>query len=360
MALTQQFGFLDTEYIYFLESQSEAAIRAENAAGVSYEAMFRALNGALRALAGNRDPLIQRYALDTTQDTVTMRLGSKRTWRRGAEYTPGRPELGQEAESYMLPLWSFEIDLGFTNRSLRDMSLDLFVSEVRDTVQGIAKGYRADVLERIFHKEEFPLDSRALTGTSPGFIGAGEPFANGMDRFGVEIPSNYSHYFHGADTSATIQASLNAALAAMYRFHAGDLEILPTEDMAARIQTWTADEVFVPTERLLIRSAIDRPEALVSPERYLGVYAGKYPVLKPEPQVKGINAAIQPANGSAPLRWRYKEGYGRNARVEDRSLFPLTEAIVMQDYGVGVADRFGMALVSAGAGTDYINPEVDR
>lgn len=359
--MAQQFGFLDTQYISFLDSQTEAAIRATNAAGVSYEAMFRALNGALSALAGNRDPLIQRFVQDTTQETVTQRLGSRRVWQRGAEYTPGRPQLGQAAESYMLPLWSFEIDLGFTARSLRDITLDTFMSEVRDTVQGIATGYRADVLERLWHVDEFPLDSRALAGYSPGFIGAGEPLAVGLDIYNNPIPSDYSHYFHGADNEAAIQTTLNGAVANMERFHRGRLEIIPTEDMAERITAMTAGEMFVPAQQILIRSAVEQPEALVDPNVYMGVYNKKYPVRFPEVQVQGVNAMVAPtAPTQKPLAWRYKESYGRYARLEDRALYPLTEAIIMQDYGLGVLDRFGLALVSAGTGTDYINPNIVR
>lgn len=356
-----QFGFLDTEYISFLDAQTENAIRAENAAGVSYADMFRVLGGAMSALASTRDPLIEKYVQDTTQVTIEQRLGSKRIWQRGAEYTPGRPQLGQESEYYELPLWSFEIDMATTARGLRDMTIDKFMSEVRDTVNGIASGYRADVLERMFHADEFATDARARGGRSPGFIGVGDPEAIGMDIFGKALPSDYSHYFHGADTESGLQGALDGAIANMERFHRGRLEILPTEDMADRIQEWTDDEDFVPAQQLLIRSAIDQPEALVSPDTYLGVYKGKYPVLFPESQVNGVNAAVAPVSPSVkPIAWRYRESYGRYARVEDRNLYPLTEAIIMQDYGVGVWDRFGLALVSGGEGDDYINPVVSR
>lgn len=358
--MVQQFGFLDTEYISFLNAQTEAAVRDSNAAGVSYAELYRILNGALTALAGSRDPLIAKYATDTTEKFITQKLGSKRMWYRGAEYTPGRPQVGAGETGYELPLWNFEMDLGTTNRAMRDMTADAFYGEVRDTIQGIAKGYRADVLERIFHALEFPLDSRAIAGNSPGFAGVGEAVV-GLDRHNVALEPDYTHYLHGADTTAGIQGALNGAIARIERHHDGRVEILPTEEMAARITAMTADEMFVPAQTLLIRSAIDRPEALVPADRYLGVYAMKYPVLHPEPQVVGLAAAVAPVNPSRkPIAWRYEPRYGRHARVEDRSLFPLTEAVILQDYGVGVYDRFGMALVSAGTGTTYINPTVVR
>lgn len=357
----QTFGFLDTQYISFLNAQTENTLLETNGAGVSYADLFRVLGGALNALAASTDPLIARYAQPTTQEFVSQRNGTKRTWRRGAEYTPGRPELGAEERGYQLPLWSYEIDLGVTNRAMRDMTIDQFVSEVRDTITGISTGYRADVLERMFFKEEFPLDSRALNGSSPGFAGAGNPVVKGLDIYGKALPANYSHYFHGADTKTGLQGALDGAIAAMERFHRGRLEILPTEDMADRITTWTTDDEFVPATQLLIRPAIDVSEALVSADTYLGVYKGKYPVLKPEPQVTGLNAAVAPTSpGSKPIAWRYKESYGRSARAEDRSLFPLTELIILQDYGIGVLDRTGLALVSGGTGTDYINPSIAR
>lgn len=355
-----KFGFLDVEYIKFLDQQNEAAIRDSNAAGVSYAELYRILDGAMAALAGQRDPLIQKYVRDTTEQFVTQRLGSKRIWQRGAEYTPGRPQLGAEEVGYELPLWNFEIDLGATRRGMRDMTPDRFIAEVTDIVQAISLGYRADVLERMFHALEFPLDGRAMSGSSPGFAGVGLE-VRGQNRKGQTLPNDYTHYFHGADSESGITGALDAAIEAMEGFHEGRLEILPTEDMADRITTWTDDETFVPAQRLLIRSAIDQPEALVSPDSYLGVYKGKYPVLHPERQVVGVNAAIAPSNPTQkPIVWRYKESYGRNATVEDRSLYPLLEAIIVQDYGIGVYDRVGMALVSAGAGTDYINPTVTR
>lgn len=359
--MVQTFGFLDTQYIDFLDAQNEAAIRETNRAGVSYEELFRILDGGLSALANSRDPLIEKYVQPTTQRYVSQRFGSNRIWQRGAEYTPGRPQLGQEAEQYELPIWSFEVDLGTTRRALRDMGREDFTSEVRDTIQSIAKGHRADVLERMFFKTEFPLDSRAMGGKSPGFAGAGNPDITGVDIYGKDLPANYTHYFHGTDVAANIRTALDGAIAAMERWHRGRLEIMPTEDMADRIATWTTDEDFVPAQEWLIRSAVDRPEALVNSDTYLGVYKFKYPVLKPEAQLTGINAAIVPAALSRkPLAWRYNENWGREVRSEDRSLFPLTELIIMQDYGIGVLDRVGMALVSAGAGANYINPGVDR
>lgn len=358
----QQFGFLDTQYISFLNAQTEDAIRQENGAGVSYADLFRILGGALNALASSQDPLVTKYVQPTTQEFVSQRNGTKRTWRRGAEYTPGRPELGAEERGYQLPLWSFEIDLAVTARGMRDMTPDQFFSEVSDTVQAIAMGRRADVLERIFHALEFPLDGRALSGSSPGFAGVGGDPVQGLDIYGKALPANYTHYFHGADSEAGLQGALDGAIANMERFHRGRLEILPTEDMADRITTWNnVDDDFVPAQEILIRPAVDVSEALVSADTYLGVYKRKYPVLKPEPQVQGLNAAIAPAAiSSKPIALRYKESYGREARAEDRNLYPLTELIIMQDYGVGVLDRTGMALVSGGTGTDYINPTVAR
>lgn len=358
----QQFGFLDTQYISFLNAQTEDAINQENGAGVSYADLFRILGGALNALASSQDPLISRYSRATTQEFVNQRNGTKRTWRRGAEYTPGRPEVGAEARGYQLPLWSFEIDLAVTARGMRDMTPDQFFSEVSDTVTAISTGHRADVLERMFHALEFPLDSRALNGNSPGFAGVGGYPVGGLDIYGKALPANYSHYFHGADSDAGLKGALDNAIAAMERFHRGRLEILPTEDMADRITSWTnADDDFVPATEILIRPAVDVSEALVSADTYLGVYKRKYPVLRPEPQVQGINAAISPTDStSKPIAWRYKESYGRNARAEDRNLYPLTELIIMQDYGVGVLDRTGLALVSGGAGSDYINPSIAR
>lgn len=356
------FGFLDTKFIDFAEGQSETRLKSlKNRLGISYEEFIRRVDGAMSALTA-KDSLTAELTFDTTNDSFKGKGPTDKIWHRGAEYTPGRPQRGKGARGHLIPIYHYEIDLGTTDRALKVMSADQFSDELRSTVLAIARGRRADVLERLFSIDEVPLDDDG-TPSSPGFAGSG----TGQNKFygttikGHMTDADYTHYFAATQDATSAKAALDAAIEALGNFGDGIIDILPSQEMLDLIASLRADDEFVPTGSILIRPAVDESVALVGEDKYAGVYKRKIRVRHAEQQIEGMNAALFRSDSDKPLAWRYDDIFGRHAYVEDRRLMPLTEAAIMQTYGVGVADRTAAALVSlTEAGTEYVPPLIRR
>jgi hypothetical protein len=361
-------GYGDTQHIEFPEGQSEDRIRtATNQIGISFLQMVQRVDAAVAAINGP-DPLIDLIAFRTTKRNVRQRGRDSKKWQRSAEYTPGRPQLMGPGRGFQRPLYSHEIDLGFTRRGLMRMGLEQFTEEVQSTVGAVRRGRRADVLDRFFSDLEFPLDDDGV-GASPGFAGSG----TGTNEFegwfpnNVEVPSNYTHYFQAADTENGIHAAILEALEALDSWGGNRYyEMIGDVTTINQIQTYLGDDKFVKAGSQLIRPAEDQSQALVNAATHVGVYAGRIRVRPGIQQINGRALSVfytpGPNSPQNPVAWVYDELFGGGAYVEDRILYPLAEAAILQTYGVGVGDdRVGATLISVGgtAGV-YAKPAILR
>lgn len=356
------FGLLDTQFIDFPEEQNEAHLsRIQNSVGIDYLEFVRRVDGAMAAVNG-ADPLIKMLTSDTTRDSIITGGYTKKTWQRAAEYTPGRPQRGKGRGGYKLPIYFYEIDLGFTDRALKLMPIAQFEDELQTTVTAIDVGQRADVLERLFDNSEWPLDDDG-TGASPGFAGSG----TGTNAFVGQLPNGtltdntYTHYFQAADTAAALDTAIKAMQANLQLWDRGPFDLIAGPDVIDRITANQADDTqFVGAGSTLVRPGTAESEAMVDPNRYLGVYNGWIRVMQPEYQIAGLGFAIVRSYGPGaernPLKWRWDPRFGRNTYVEDRRLMPLTEAAVLQTYGLGVGNRTGAALCSLGGTVGVYDP----
>lgn len=361
------FGYGDTQFINFPIGQEDSRVREmQNRLGISVLEFVRRTDAAIAAL-NDTDSLISMLTYDTTQLSIRQGGTSDKVWQRSAEYTPGRPQRGGPGRSWMLPIHFNEIALGFTERALQHMQVEQFEDELRTTVQAVAKGRRADVLERLFNHEVLPLDDDG-TGTTPGFAGSG----TGNDAFigilpsGVATSGSYTHYFQAADNGTAIDTAIKLMQTNLELWNSGPFDLLPGPDAFDRITSNIADTTqFVSAGSDLIRRGEAQDVALVDPNRYAGVYNGRIRVLYPDYQIAGNGFAIVKTFGAGsqqnPLAWRYDPLYGRRAYVEDRALFPLAEAMIMQTYGVGVGNRVAATLCSIGGSAGvYAPPAINR
>ena len=361
-------GYGDTQFIEFPEGQSDDYIRtASNQMGISMLQFVQRVDAAMAAL-NSPDPLIDMLTYRTTTRSVTQRGSDNKKWQRSAEYVPGRPQLGQPGKGFQLPLYSHEIDLGFTRRALMRMGVQQFNEEVASTVNAARRGRRADVLERFFSDLEYPLDDDGV-GASPGYAGSGtgSNVFEGNFPNNVPIPVDYTHYIQVADTEAGIHAGILEGLDALDNWGENRYyEMIGDVTSINQITTYLSDAKFVSAGSQLIRPAEAQSQALVSAATHLGVYAGRIRVRPGLQQINGRNLAIffyggqnSPQN---PLTYIYDELFGINAYVEDRLLYPLAEAAILQTYGVGVgASRVGAVVISIGGtpGT-YAPPAIHR
>lgn len=357
------FGLLDTQFIDFAETMTESRLKAiKNRLGISMVEFVNRVEGAMSALA-TKDSVTREFTYDTTDDSFKYRGPTDKIWQRGAEYTVARPQRGMGRRGHMIPIYHYEIALGVTDRYLQEADADQFEDEVRATIQAVARGRIADVWSRFWSADVWPLDDDGI-GTTPGFAGSG----TGADAFfgttldGHMTDEDYTHYFFADSLDATaIQAQLDKMIENMGLWYKGTLDILPTPQMLDIISQWRADDIFVPTGSMLIRPAERETQTLVDASRYAGVYKGKVRVRHAiEQGVEGVNlAVIRP--DTKPLAWRYDPIYGREAYLKDRGIYPLTQADILQVYGIGVAERTAAAFLSAGEGqTGYTAPTIIR
>jgi hypothetical protein len=352
------FGYVDSHYIDWAAGQTESRLRnGANRLGISFLEFINRVDGAMAAVNGNNDPLVSALTVRTTNDRIEGGYTAAKVFQRSAEYTIPRPQRGSGG-GWLLPLYENAITLGFTKKALEVMSIPTFEGELATTVQAIVRGQRADVLERLFLDTEFGLDNDG-TGSSPGFAGSGTGtnVYSGANPPGVSSLNLYARVTTGANAAAqvaTFQTYLN------YFHGPGALELLTS---SAGITEVTAMAGFIEAGSAFVRPAAGTAEAIVDPGQYIGVLNGNILVRHADPQITGNVLAIYKSYGANsvqnPLAWRYSDIWGPDAWVEDRELYPLANAVVNQNFGIGVNNRAGAALIAvAGSGTYAANAPV--
>lgn len=354
------FGMIDTRNIDFANGQTESRLRnMTNRLGASFAEMVARVDGAITAVNSVNDPLVSALTYRTTEDRVTGGNTSDKVFQRAAEYTIPRPQRSS-GSGWLLPLYENAITLGFTQKALETITIDTFERELATTVQAIQRGQRADVLEALFTMTERPLDNDG-TGATPGFIGSG----SGTNVYTGPVPpgetlGTYDHYYR-LPTSG-LEAAVKAAFDKFAWFYPGaTFDLIATPTILPTVTGFTG---FVGAGSALVRPAQGTAEALVDPNRYLGVLFNSIRVWPSETQISGNQFAIFHSAGQNsnqnPLAWRYSDIWGADAWVEDRALYPLADAIVNQNYGVGVNDRAGALLIDVDSSGDYTAPTIAR
>lgn len=362
------FGYGDTQHVNFPVGQDDDRVTSmQNRLGINVLEFVRRVDAAMTAL-NQTDPLIANLTYRTTELSRTSGPSDKKVWQRSAEYAAPRPQRGGPGGGWLLPIHYNGMGLGFTQRALETMRIEQFNQELTSTVQAVAVGRRADVLTRLFDDEEKPLDDDG-TGATPGFAGSGVGTNAFTGRFptGGVVPSNYTHYFQADDNGAAVDTAIKAMQSALENWHSGVFDILPSPDAFERIIANTADTTeFVSAGSDLIRRGQSQDVAMVDPNRYAGVYNGRIRVMWPDYQIAGNGFAMLrifgPNNPNNALAWRYDPLYHQGqAYVDDRSLYPLSDAIILQVYGIGVWNRTAAALCSIGGTTGvYAPPAINR
>ena len=353
-------GYLDTQNIDFAVGQTESRLRnMQNRLGINFSEFYSRLDGAMSALNGNNDAVINSLITKTSADRVSGGATGNKVLQRAGEYSIVRPQHGG-AQGHLLPLYHHAITLGFTAEALETMTVERFQGEIATTVQGFRKGQRAEVLERLFSDAEFVLDDDGV-GTSPGFAGSG---TGGNVYGGATPPGVTTLNLYSRVTSAQLDAEIKKVqgyLAAMNG--SGALDLLTSASGLALV---TALPGFVAAGSPLVRVAAGTAEAVVNPDEFVGVLNGNIRVRQAEGQLNGDGIAIYKSNGSNavnnPLAWRFSTIWGEGAFVNDRDLFPLANAEVSQYFGIGANNRVGAALIAVAASGTYAanRPTVSR
>jgi hypothetical protein len=351
------FGIIDTSFIDWPANIDSAYLRGlQTRSGLQFTQLASAVDNAVGRINTLDDELLRALmAPPTTSEFAQGGRGGSMVATRKSQYTTARPQY-VEAAAHMLAIDEFEINMGWTEDGLMEMSLDNFNLQLDGLVNGFKRLHRAETLGRLFSTAEAPVAS-GTTATSPGFIGSG----SGSNVFvgvypdGTAVASNATNYTRAA--SADLAATVKAARDKIKKFHAGPFDLITNATQVAAIQALTG---YVSAGSELVRIGTGTAEALVDPMRYVGVYDNDIRIWQPLTDYTEDNIAIFKSYGDLdarnPLVWRYDPMRGDGAYVRTRELFPLAGASTFHKFGANVWTRTGAALIKIAASGNYGSP----
>jgi hypothetical protein len=349
------FGYLDTRYIDFPAGVDVAYLQGlRTRAGVDFPRVLREIDSRLGTLNTTLDPLVASLITPTTEQFADTSGPTAFEVSRRGEYTTARPQLA-EGGAHMLPLYGWDVSLGFTEDGLEAMSLSRILTNIDSMLLGFRRLYRREALRRLTSDAEVRVADRTAV-TSPGMAGSGtgdNVFARSSYPDGTTLPGGYTHYY--AVGAGTLAATLKSARDRLKRWHQGPFDLVAPAaqlDLITAISPGDPQNGFVSAGSALVRAGNGTAEAQVDAAVYLGVLFGDVRVhmaiedySDPVIAMYKSYGALDPRN---PLAWRYDELKGRSAVVRYRSLYPLDQATLKQDFGIGTNDRTAAVLIENG------------
>jgi hypothetical protein len=357
------FGYLDTRYIDFPAGVDVAYIQGlRTRAGVDFPRLLREIDSRLGALNTGVDPLVAQLITPTTEEYADTSGPSAFQVDERGEYTLARPQLA-EGGAHMLPLRGYDVTLGLTEDGLESMSLDRILTNIDSMFLGFRSLYRRMALTRLFSDIEVRVAPKTVV-TSPGFAGSGtgdNVFPRTSYPDGTPLPAPYSHYYRCA--SADLAATLKLARNRLRKWHKGPFDLVAPSAQISAITAISADnpaDGFVSAGSALVRQGSGANEATVDATIYLGVLFGDIRVHMEIDDFSSANIALFKSYGALspqnPLAWRYDTLKGRGAALRYRDLYPLANAVLKQDFGIGTNDRTAAVLISVAANGNYTPP----
>jgi hypothetical protein len=355
------FGYLDTTYIDLPDNIDETYLRGlEMRSGLTMEEMMTLIDQRLAAFNGSIPAMVAMLISPTTEAETDGRGATPFDVHERGEYNVPR---GQQNEvlKHMLPLRGYDVATNWTEDGLEEMSRQSIENQIDGIIMGLRNQAIVKTLTRLFSDAEMRVQATS-TASSPGFAGSGTG-ANvfgGAYPDGRSLPSGYSHYY-AADTDASgePEATIYEAVKRLAEWHDPPFDLLAP---SAQVNTVQGFDDFYDAGSALVRRGNVESEAQVDASMYVGVLATEYGDVRVHRNLKRTSDSViaifktygnlDPRN---PLAWRYDEEKGRGAYLRSRSLFPLSNAVVRHDYGIGVSDRTAAVLISTGSGESTYN-----
>lgn len=351
-------GYLDTTYIDFPANIDVAYVQGlQTEEGVPFTEILSETDSRLAALDGSLDPLLADLITTTTEPTADDTGPVAFEIEERSERTIARPQITDEA-AHMLPIKGYDFTLGFTEDALLRAPRRRILTQLDSMILGLRHLYRKAILTRLTSDAEVAVDKRS-TATSPGFAGSGtssnvfaRPFPDGS-----ALSGGYTLYYRAATSARDV--TLKAMRDALLRWQPGPFDLIGS---VSEISAITALADFVPAGSSLIRPGASTAEALVDPNIYVGVYDKNIRVRLPILDWTSANVSMfksaGPLAANNPLAWRYDEKRGRSAYLRYRSLFPLDNAVIIQDFGIGVNYRVAAANAYFASSGSYTPPTI--
>lgn len=309
------------------------------------------VNSALTA-----SPLISSLISITSELAVEYRVGATTGMQVHTEYA--RPDQKRGATTgHMLPLVAYDRGLGWTWDFLRKARRIQLETDVAEVVKDIQDNWEKQILTRLFKS----------TYTAVGSSGRSMPLADGgtadANYIPIAVPSRGGTFLYTHDhidaLNGITQANLETAVADLYE-HGYDAPfdmIIAYADVSSWVNT-TNVTGWIPRADPLIRYGMTADTANVD-DGYIGVIETDYGSVRVRTSGRipttywTVYKSYGPMDSRNPLVVRQGTDYGYGAvllKGDHIREFPLEEAIVFQEFGVGVQDRVGAVIAENTAG----------
>ena len=284
----------------------------------------------------------------------------------------GRPEDERRGVRHRLPLRDYQYALGWTRKyfethTVADMAIQLSTAQTADV-----KGIKRRILEALFRATNYTFVDRLDNSQDL-------PVKALMNADGTAIPiDQYGTTFNGA-THTHLVGRAGGALAASdltalvdnvveHGVGGGRVVLYMNQANEAAVRAFTAnfDSFQAPMISPGPGSTADvvdggrRDDPYQIDDKPIGIWDGYVVVwIKPWMPANYFMAILEGGNaGNGPvLRYRYRglNGYGTLRMVADHDHFPLRARHTEREFGVGVWNRLGAAILYSG-NTSYAAP----
>jgi hypothetical protein len=337
----------------------------ELADGSTYEQLVADIAGALAIANADllADPLISSLISPTTDLGLEYGTGVSNGFQVHTEF--GRPDAKRGAVTgHMLPLVGYDRMLGWTWDFLRKARRSQIDNDIASAIRDLKDIFQKRVLTRLF-KETY--DAVGSSGRSMPLADGGTADANYIPLPVPERAAAFaSTHDHIGALNGITQANLEIAVKNLWEHgHDAPYDLLVSQ---ADIASWTNTANvtgFVPRSDPLIRYGATADLANVDAS-YLGVVDTKYGAcrLRVSGRIPTKWWSVFKSYGALdqrnPLVVRFGTDYGAGAtllRGDSIRQYPLEQAMLFFEFGVGVRDRVGAVAAYNDAGA-YSDPVI--
>ena len=361
------FGIMDTTYVDLPAGIDEAYLRSlSNRSGTSFAEVLTRIDSRMVSFNDALDPLMAEL-MYVTDDVLTEEFSPVAfDVNEAGEYTVARPQYTGGQKAYMLPIRKYDVSTMWTEDGLLTMSDRSIDTNLDSILLGLRTRARKEFLRRLFSDAEVPIDTNSAV-TNPGFAGSGtgnnaftRPYPDGTASTGI------THYIR--DTTANRIAAIRSARTKLRKWYPEAIvDVLPTETflnafLADPLITGGVGTTWVTPGSSLVRPADTVAEALVDPDKYVGVLDGNIRVRKAITDFASDHASVFLSFGNLSdqnaLAWRFDPMFGRESYLRSRSMFPLDQSIVLWKFGIGVSNRVAAVDIYIAASGAYVPPTI--
>jgi hypothetical protein len=335
----------------------------QTAEGKTYDELVSDIAAGLSVANGEviADPLYGSLVSTTEEPTAEYRTGTSNEFTPHAEYTP--PDAQRAGiTGGMLPIMPWDYKFSWTWDMLRKARQSQIDNDIAAGLEGLKNRYQKSILVRLFK------NTYDAVGT-----GRSVPLADGGTADATYIPvakperggtflytHNHFKFLNGINI-----ANLETALGSLWE-HGYDapFELLVSYlDLASwqGVTGWTN----LVQPGIVVGSAT--PVATLSDSSYVGAITTKYGVVyvRASGRIPTAYWAVYKSFGKLdnrnPLVIRESPTYGTGAVLlagDHIRQYPLENAILFTEFGVGVQDRVGAVSVFNTAGGSYVIPVI--